>query len=107
MHVPLPPLLAGSPTPWGPAQSVEQLAPGIEEVVTAGHGGIRLSPERLAAMPADARTADGWYEEDCEAAWVLHRFADDVGLPDQARSIVARTISRYGTFERVRMARGA
>jgi hypothetical protein len=61
----------GGWTPWGPAQSVEQIADGIELVDTAGHGGLRLSAERweliMEAFPTQTRyAADGWLEEDCD-----------------------------------------
>lgn len=63
----------GSRTPWGEAQHVSRPAPGIAVASTAGHGGIKLSPERNAAVPPAFRNASGWYEEDCEShivAWV-------------------------------------
>lgn len=47
---------------------------GVVSVSTASHGGVWLSEDRLQQMPADERTADGWYEEDCEAAFVARRF---------------------------------
>lgn len=57
----------GSRTPWGEAQHVTHPAPGIVSVSTAGHGGIKLSPERNRAVPPALRQASGWYEEDCES----------------------------------------
>ena len=65
----------GSRTPWGPAQQVYDIAPGIAEVSCAGHGGIKLSKERNRAIPPALREPSGWYEEDCEAAipmWAFH-----------------------------------
>lgn len=62
-------LKPGHVTPWGPAQTVETIGPGIAFVTTASHGGIYLSPERFAAMPEKYRKtfAGGpWYEEDCD-----------------------------------------
>ncbi len=60
-------------TPWGPPQTVEVIAHGIYAVTTASHGGIRLSPERLAKVPDYFQTSTfnrqgegGWYEEDCD-----------------------------------------
>jgi hypothetical protein len=55
-------------TPWGPAQSVEILAPGIGLVHTAGHGGIKCDRATNAAIPAVWRAANGWHEEDCACA---------------------------------------
>jgi hypothetical protein len=53
---------------WGPIQTKSELAPGVWSVSTAGHGGIKLSRERNAAVPAYLRREGGWYEEDCEWA---------------------------------------
>ncbi|MCA1379448.1 hypothetical protein I6F34_01260 [Bradyrhizobium sp. BRP05] len=55
-------------SPWGAIQDKRELAPGIWSVSTASHGGIKLSRERNAAMPAYMRNEGGWYEEDCEWA---------------------------------------
>jgi hypothetical protein len=57
---------AGSRTPWGEAQNAEHIAPGIVIVDTDGHGGVKLSPERNAAIPAPLRNRSGWYNEDGE-----------------------------------------
>lgn len=56
----------GSRTPWGSAQTVFHVAPGIVEVGCAQHGGIKLSPERNKLVPPALRRTSGWYEEDCE-----------------------------------------
>ena len=56
----------GSRTPWGTADWVTHMAPGIVSVSTPGHGGVKLSPERNRKIPAPLRQASGWYEEDCE-----------------------------------------
>lgn len=60
----------GSRTPWGPAQSAEEIAPGISSVTCAGHGGYKLSPERNKMIPPSLRSSSGWYEEDTEWAKV-------------------------------------
>lgn len=57
-------------SPWGAIQDKRELAPGIWSVSTAGHGCIKLSRERNAAMPDYMRNKGGWYEEDCEWAKV-------------------------------------
>lgn len=66
-------------TPWGPSQEQTTIAPGIVRHSTAGHGGIMLSDERLAAMPAPLREFSTWagrgaYEEDRDAALVVLAF---------------------------------
>ena len=98
------------PSPWGPIQHLTVLAEGVIEVETAGHGGIWLSAERLAQMPADERSTDGWYEQDCEAVFPLHRFIADVTFPEAGRGEavaqhVAASVARYGTFATVAMNR--
>jgi hypothetical protein len=53
-------------TPWGPPQHWTNIAEGIDCVSTAGHGGIKLSRQRQAKMPAALKLEGGWYEEDVE-----------------------------------------
>lgn len=61
-------------TPWGPSQTSRQVAPGIIDYTTAGHGGIHVSPSLNAEIPECLRQSDGWYEEDCEWAIVAYVF---------------------------------
>ena len=75
----------GDPSPWGEIQGTTILAPGVVSVHTAGHGGIWLSAERLAQMPPNERTSDSWYEEDCEAAYPLKQFLDEIYPADHPR----------------------
>lgn len=71
-------------SPWGTVQYGTVLADGIISVSTAGHGGVRISPERLAQMPPALRLGRRrWFEEDCEAALVLWAFADTIGERDR------------------------
>lgn len=69
-------LQVGGHTPWGEAQSVQELAPGITIVDTDSHGGVRLSPERNAAIPAALRRSSRWYEEDCDLSIVASQFPE-------------------------------
>ena len=73
-------------SPWGRVQKQQQIAPGIIWVHTAGHGGIWLSPERQAQLPAWALEIGSqycekptWWEEDCEAAVVMYVFFEEIG----------------------------
>ncbi len=68
----------GHNSPWGVIETAELLADGIVSVQTPSHGGIWLSKARLAQMPPDQRSTDGWYEEDCEAAFPLKRFREEM-----------------------------
>lgn len=83
-------------SPWGAIQDKRELAPGIWSVSTAGHGGIKLSRERNAAMPDYMRNEGGWYEEDCEwaKAAVVHpigfqRVIKIEGKPDRTEFDIA------------------
>lgn len=64
-------------TPWGPSQGSNKIATGIMFYHTAGHGGVHLSPKRNIQVPEYMRTADGWYEEDCEWALAAAVFFDE------------------------------
>jgi len=55
-------------TPWGEAQHVEELIPGVTIVSTASHGGIHLDRDNQKLIPEEHRREDSWYEEDCEIA---------------------------------------
>lgn len=82
-------------TPWGPAASIERLAPGIVAVTTASHGGFWLSPQRTRLMPPALMATGGvgapyegaggssWWEEDCAVALVVLAFPE-VFPPEQA-----------------------
>ncbi len=70
-------------TPWGPALTRQEIAPGIILYSTAWHGGYWLSPERVLQMPGPLRDATPfaagpgpgrWYEEDCDWAIVALAF---------------------------------
>lgn len=69
-------------TPWGPSQTVREIAPGITQVSTAGHGGMKLSPSRLSALRAIIPTVSTWgdnspwFEEDCDVCYVALAFPD-------------------------------
>jgi hypothetical protein len=79
-----PPVVRGG-SPWGTIDGIEVMAEGILRVFTPSHGGIWLSPERRATLPAWAHTVNStfcakprWWEEDCEAAVPLLAFYDDL-----------------------------
>ena len=80
---------------------------------TAGHGGIWLSAERLVQMPADQISSDGWYEEDCEATFVLKQFMDEIYTTheeleshDRLKAAVDKDISGYNNnFAKIAMRR--
>ena len=92
-------------SPWGPVQHHDVLAEGIVFVSTASHGGIKLAEPRIAEMPSAERKASGWYEVDCEAAFVLRHFADANVIPatDADRKGYRRICELFTSFERIRM----
>lgn len=63
-------------TPWGATQTVTTYGHGIAFYSTASHGGFHVLEGYNEGMPAHLRNADGWYEEDCEAAKVVLAFPD-------------------------------
>lgn len=56
-------------TPWGVADSVDEVIDGIMSVETSSHGGYKLDAARNRRMPEYMRKPGGWYEEDCD--WCL------------------------------------
>ena len=78
-------------TPWGKPDTQTVIADGIIAVTTPSHGGIWLSPERLAEMPKHLRkcsfTRDNWFEED--AAWCAVALAWPEFFPMQQDDAVA------------------
>ena len=69
----------GSQTPWGEADQVEDIAPGIVRVYTASHGGYKLSAQRNRKVPAPFRQQGGWYEEDDGWAGAAYAFPHEIG----------------------------
>ncbi|WLA44038.1 hypothetical protein QNJ95_22445 [Bradyrhizobium elkanii] len=89
-------------SPWGAIQDKRELAPGIWSVSTAGHGGIKLSRERNAAVPKYMRAEAGWYEEDCQwsIAAMIHpiafqRIIKIEGKPDRSEYDIAVETFRH------------
>lgn len=88
-------------SPWGGVQTATEIAPGIWQVSTASHGGLKLSRQRNAAMPVYMRTPGGWYEEDCAWALVAVAFpaafkaADVTAATDTLRNWFANEYERF------------
>jgi len=91
----------GDATPWGPAQHVNALAPGISFVSTAGHGGAHVDKARRAEMPQVSLAwgatwangfGEGWFEEDCCVLAVVLAFPEafDPRKIDRAREDASR-----------------
>lgn len=83
-------------SPWGTVQYGRVLADGIVRVGTAGHGGVRISPQRLTQMPPALRLGrQQWFEEDCEASLVDWAFHDDLGLSAEQTAYAERVVRDY------------
>jgi hypothetical protein len=69
-------------TPWGDAQTIKTLAPGILLVSTASHGGLMLDSAAVLDLPEHLRTAGETYgdwrcfEEDCACGLVYEARID-------------------------------
>lgn len=63
-------------SPWGRIQDIKSFGIGIDFVGTASHGGFKLDSKRNAQVPEPFRNKNGWYEEDCEAAFVIMSFPE-------------------------------
>jgi hypothetical protein len=106
-------LRVGSRTPWGTADGVTHVAPGIDNVFTPGHGGVKLSRERNKEVDPIWRQKAGWYEEDCEwaIAAITHREAYSEEhqkyahqsarrwFPDEYEQVVGKDPARYGVAD--------
>jgi hypothetical protein len=64
-------------SPWGTVDSYLIIAPGIIQVSTPSHGGIKLDRARNAQVHVAFRIAGGWYEEDCEVDIAIFTFPDE------------------------------
>ncbi len=85
-------------TPWGPAYSSREIAPGIVLYSTPSHGGYWLSPDRVAEMPKPLRefkpwAGPNWYEEDCD--WSIVALAFPQYFPDDAQGAALATLQHY------------
>lgn len=68
-------------SPWGKVDHHKQVADGIMEISTPGHGGFKLDRKRNALVPAPLRRKGGWYEEDCEWGIVALVFPEVLNSP--------------------------
>jgi hypothetical protein len=66
----------GARTPWGKADHVKEVTPGIWQVGTPGHGGYKLDRAHNLKVHPAWRNAGGWYEEDCDWARVVLTFPE-------------------------------
>jgi hypothetical protein len=103
----------GYPTPWGSADHVTHLAPGVASVSTPGHGGVKLSPARNKEVDPIWRQGDGFYEEDTlwSVTAITHpegfsedhqRYAHESArrwYPDEYEAVVGKDPAKYGVTD--------
>lgn len=80
-------------SPWGPVDHFREFAPGMANVGTPGHGGIKLDRARNAKMPEAVRRPGGWYEEDCE--WSLVALVFPEAFSEKEREHASSTAKNY------------
>jgi hypothetical protein len=87
-------ITVGSSTPWGNADHVEFIAPGIFQVSTPSHGGFYLTEDRRALIPEDWQHAsfnkqglNGWFEEDCDWCMVALTFKEHFPIDTFAHAV--------------------
>jgi hypothetical protein len=88
-------------TPWGISDSETEIAEGIREVSTPGHGGIWLSTERQAQLKILYPNIDNfthdlrWWEEDCD--WVVPYivFQNDIQRFGKAYKFIENLATAY------------
>lgn len=75
----------GMGTPWGAADEVLALAPGVLFAVAAEGAGFRLTGTAATAVEPHHRTSDGWYDERDEAHAVARAFPNLFTPQEHAR----------------------
>lgn len=89
-------------TPWGAAQTISPIGPGVISVSTAGHGGMRVegaARKRVQAMFPGFVPFSGhldWFEEDCDVYLVV------VALQELFTLKAQEAASRYLATEHAR-----
>lgn len=100
----------GGASKWGAIRRHRVLSPGLDEVTTAGHGGVLASPERQEAIDPLWRSPDSWYEQDC--AWAIPVITHREGIhpdmlarahrtarswyPDEYEAVVGKDPAKFG-----------
>ena len=105
----------GTNTPWGPAQLVQDVGPGVENISTASHGGLHVTGAAAKAVPAAAwavmMNGRGWAEEDCEAVIVLSLLIDAGHVTNQytlshaalIRDHARKVVKTYGRYRGIKL----
>ena len=80
-------------TPWGVAHDINPVCEGVDFLSTPSHGGYRLSEEKNRKVKQEYRDPTGFYEEDCEWAFVCVTYPEI--FPPGAVDSALKTIARY------------
>lgn len=89
-------------TPWGLSDGEQELADGIVDVQTPGHGGIWLSPERQKQLNWSKNFLKNptWWEEDSDWAIPYYFFRDDIKASGKAHEFEKNLAAAIGTLKR-------
>lgn len=94
--------LVSSETPWGKAQSAEEIGPGIIRYSTASHGGYFLNAAANAYVAPQLKKSTfggqglkGWYEEDCD--WAIVVFTYPQHFDQEHLKAAKETLERHHT----------
>lgn len=89
---------------WDAVQHADEIAPGWWHVMTAGHGGSILSPERVKAIPRQVLEATfngnglrGNFEEDCDYVVPIVFFAEEYRAHCKLTQTNAEEVIAYAT----------
>lgn len=93
-------------TPWGRSQKAKIIGNGIVFHHTASHGGIHLSPQRVAEMKEkfpEFQTftkSEVWYEEDSDQCVVILAWPEL--YPDEVVRKIFHFVSKVNYFQKCR-----
>lgn len=84
-----------SKSPWGKIQHSNEMAPGIYEIYTAGHGGIFVEKHLRNKIPNGFRTTKyskgGFFEEDCDCVIPMF-FFPEICKNEEKHQLVAQNL---------------
>ena len=88
-------------TPWGEPTSIREMAQGVLDVSTPGHGGLIMSPGRWNSLPPEVRECmmeKFFAEEDCEMPIALALMGLEGGPEGRTRELARNIAARYPRY---------
>lgn len=89
----------GDETPWGPAETVRQIAEGIYSITTESHGGIYVNDSHAKQISEELVSltwlqSSNWFEEDSDWCIPYKVFEDEIleGTDERAKRCIAKGI---------------